>query len=244
MKKQKVDDIYLEKSAGAAAFKFNDEVAEVFPDMISRSVPGYLQTLEVIESAAAIFADSETRCYDLGCSLGAATFRIEKAAEGRNCAIVAIDNSPAMIDRLRSMLDARGNSGNISVVLSDILDLQVSEASFVVMAYTLQFVPLERRDAVLKSIRSGMLSNSALVLAEKIAFESESEAKLMDALHTEFKRRNGYSDMEISGKRTALENVLVPETLDSHFKRLRSAGFRDVRVVSKHMNFATLIAIA
>ncbi|MCK5844026.1 MAG: carboxy-S-adenosyl-L-methionine synthase CmoA [Victivallales bacterium] len=243
MKNRKFDDIYAENVPETSNFEFNEAVAEVFPDMISRSVPGYLQTLDIVEVAAAKFAVTDTVCYDLGCSLGGASFRIASAVGASGCEIIAVDNSPAMIERLEKRLKEFLRSGRIRPVLADIADINFNTTSFAVMAYTLQFVPLERRSGLLARLRRAMLPGSALVLSEKIAFDSESESRLMNALHLEFKRRNGYSDMEIARKRSALENVLVPETLEKHFERLRSAGFGEVFTVSRHMNFATLIAL-
>jgi tRNA (cmo5U34)-methyltransferase len=64
----------------------------------------------------------------------------------------------------------------------------------------------------------------------------------MTDLHHAFKRANGYSELEVSQKRTALENVLVPETLDTHRARLREAGFGAVDAWFQCFNFASLLA--
>jgi tRNA (cmo5U34)-methyltransferase len=244
MKKHPFDSIYAENNTEPSEFEFNSEVAEVFPDMIRRSVPGYAQTLDVIEVVAAKFAVPGVDCYDLGCSLGAASFRIERATAEMGCRIWAVDNSPAMIDRLRGRLKSETNQSRIEPLLSDVLDVDFKPLSLAVLAYTLQFGSLERRTGFLETLREAMTPGAALVLAEKISFESAAESELMDSLHMEFKRRNGYSDLEIARKRTALENVLVPETLASHIDRLRSVGFKEVYVVARYLNFATLVALA
>ncbi|NOY74494.1 MAG: carboxy-S-adenosyl-L-methionine synthase CmoA [Kiritimatiellaeota bacterium] len=244
MKKKALDDIYSKNEVGPSKFEFNAQVAEVFPDMIRRSVPGYARFLDIVEMAAAKFAAPKTCCCDLGCSLGAAALRMEKATGGIDCEIVAVDNSKAMIERLRKLLESPLRHTRIIPVFSDILDLELRTTSFAVMGYTLQFVPLERRAEFLGKLRNAMTPGAALVLSEKMAFDSATESELMNSLHFEFKKRNGYSELEIARKRTALENVLLPETLDTHAKRLRSVGFSEVLTVSRYLNFATLIALA
>ena len=243
MKNSRTDNIYAKNESMTSEFEFNDEVAEVFPDMIQRSVPGYAQTLDLIEVAAASFAVPDTRCYDLGCSLGAGSLRIEKATVNQNCEIVAIDNSAPMIDRLRRNLANLPYETRIKPILSDVLDLRMRNASFAALSYTLQFVPSERRSELLANIRSAMIAGGALILSEKIAFESKTESNLMNSLHLEFKRLNGYSELEIARKRAALENVLVPETIETHLNRLKSVGFSKAFVVLRHINFATFVAI-
>lgn len=243
MKNYQKDKIFAENTFPVSEFEFNDEVVEVFPDMIRRSVPGYAQTLDLIEVAAASFAVAETNCYDLGCSLGAGALRIEKATTQTNCRIIAVDNSQPMIDRLNFHLANLHYKTRIQPMLEDVLDLRMTNASLAVMSYTLQFVQSEQRSGLLKKVSSAMIAGAALVLSEKVAFESDAESELMNDLHLEFKRLNGYSDMEIAGKRAALENVLVPETIETHLNRLKSVGFRKAYVALRHLNFATFVGI-
>ena len=88
-----------------------------------------------------------------------------------------------------------------------------------------------------------MLPGGALVLSEKIAFEDNKEAKLNEDLHLAFKKANGYSELEIAQKRSAIENVLIPETLATHLDRLKQAGFSQAQVWFQCMNFVSIIAI-
>jgi tRNA (cmo5U34)-methyltransferase len=243
MKNGKANNIYAENNSTASEFVFNDEVAEVFPDMIQRSVPGYAQTLDIIEVAAATFAVPNTNCYDLGCSLGAGALRMEKATSGKKCDIIAVDNSKPMIERLSENLRELPFETRIQPIFADLLDLRISNASFAAMSYTLQFIPLERRLELLKTVRSAMIPGAAFVLSEKVAFESQAESQIMNTLHLEFKRLNGYSELEIARKRAALENVLVPETVETHLDRLASVGFSEVYLAMRHLNFATFIAV-
>ena len=240
------DDRIYETESGAEPFRFNDNVAEVFPDMLKRSIPGYEASIEAIGSLAARFVRAETTCYDLGCSLGAATLAMRQGIREPGCRIVAVDVAPAMIRRCREIIaeDDRlnGSETEVEVVEQDICDTLFSNASMVVLNYTLQFVDPQERDALLQRIHDGLNPGGILVLSEKVVDEDpEMEALLFD-LHHEHKRRNRYSALEIARKRAALEDVLIPETVAAHRKRLATAGFRSSAVWLRYFNFVSIIA--
>jgi tRNA (cmo5U34)-methyltransferase len=240
------DRIYMTED-GAEPFRFNDRVAAVFPDMLRRSIPGYEASLEAIGSLAARYVRPNTRCYDLGCSLGAATIAMRQGIRAADCRIVAVDVAPAMIARCREILaeDDRQAPGQapVDIVEADIRDVTIENASMVVLNYTLQFLAPGDRDAQLDRIRAGMNKGGILVLSEKVVDENpEMEALLVD-LHHEHKRRNDYSALEISRKRAALDNVLVPETVSAHRDRLARAGFAHSAVWLRYFNFVSIVAI-
>lgn len=239
------DSIYADHESAAGPFEFNEAVARVFPDMLRRSIPGYAASIQAIGVLAARYVRPDTRCYDLGCSLGAATLAMRRNIEATGCRIVAIDNAPAMVERCRDAVaaDQSDSSVEIAVVEGDIRDINITRASMAVMNYTLQFLPVEERDDMIARIHTGMVDGGVLVVSEKIVDDDPEVEHLMVELHRDFKRRNAYSDMEISRKRTALENILVPETLGAHERRLRDAGFRHVGVWLKYFNFLSLVAI-
>jgi tRNA (cmo5U34)-methyltransferase len=240
------DEIYR-KQPGDEPFRFDDSVASVFPDMLRRSIPGYAASLEAIGSLAARYVQDDTNCYDLGCSLGAATLAMRQGISARDCRIIAIDNSAAMIDRCRQLIaeDAAtsSNTTSVEVVHADIVDQEISNASMVVLNYTLQFLALAERDTLLQRVCAGLNPGGLLVLSEKVLDENEHMEELLFDLHHEHKRRNNYSAMEISRKRAALENVLVPETVTRHRKRLLDAGFEHIAVWLRYFNFVSIIAI-
>lgn len=223
-------------------FEFDDSVADVFPDMIQRSVPGYASMLSMIAQCAELYAGPGSNVYDLGCSLGAATLLIRQHAP-QSCRIHAVDSSEAMINRLQQRIADSSAVNNIELHQSDIRDIKVDSASLVVLNLTLQFLPPDQRDRFVASIAAGTLNGGALVLSEKICFENEDQQRLMTNLHHDFKRANGYSDLEIAQKRTAIENRLLPETLDRHVTRLKSAGFRTVSPWFQCFNFASILAV-
>jgi len=236
------DTLFSDTTEHLKSFAFNAEVASVFPDMITRSVPGYMHTLKMIEVVAQCHAQQHTRLYDLGCSLGAASMALHRGATGKGCRIIGVDCSLPMIQHCRQQLRTAGLWQAIDLICADIADIQVRNASIAVMNFTLQFIPPEKRYSLLQNIAEGLCPGGILVLSEKITFTDHDENRRQTMLHEAFKRRQGYSDLEISQKRQALENVLIPETLELHQQRLKAAGFQHVDVWFQCFNFASLIA--
>jgi len=241
------DRIFVDEKLGDEPFRFDESVARVFPDMLRRSIPGYAASLEAIGALATRFVTPASRCYDLGCSLGGATLAMRQGIRHANCRIVAVDNAPAMVERCRQLIAADDveNPGapGVDVVEADLEDLDIADASMVVLNYTLQFVDTERRDSVVKSIFDGLQPGGLLVLSEKVVDEDPHMETLLIDLYHEYKRRNDYSALEVARKRAALENVLVPESVADHRARLESAGFGNIAVWLRYFNFVSIIAI-
>ena len=237
------DTIYSSPLDAIADFAFDANVVRVFPDMIQRSVPGYSTIIAMTGVLAERYARAGTHCYDLGCSLGASTLAMRALLDGRGCDIVAVDNSPAMIERCRDLIAADAHTTPVQLHLADINDIELHEASVAVMNFTLQFIAPAQREPLLQRIAAAMQPGGVLVLSEKIYFDDAHLQQLNTDLHHAFKRANGYSDLEIAQKRSALENVLIPETLATHRERLQRAGFASVDVWFQCFNFASLVAI-
>ena len=241
------DTIYIDEKLGDEPFRFDDSVARVFPDMLKRSIPGYAASLEAIGSLAARYVQAGTNCYDLGCSLGAATIAMRQGIQAPDCRIVAIDNSEAMVARCRAAVTAdAGDAASATPVetrLGDIRDTSITNASMVVMNYTMQFLRLGDRGAIIARIHAGLIPGGLLLLSEKVVDDDPQMEELLVDLHHEHKRRNDYSQLEISRKRAALENVLVPETVAVHRQRLANAGFAHSAVWLRYFNFVSIVAI-
>ncbi len=236
------DRIYSAPLDRVGDFEFDDSVADVFPDMIRRSVPGYSSMLSMIAQCSGMYAKPESNVYDLGCSLGAGTLLIRDNAPA-GCRIHAVDNSEAMITRLQQILAEESTNQSVELYHADIRHIPVQNASFVVLNLTLQFLAPTDRLPFLQTVADGMLEGGALLVSEKICFDDESQQHLMTTLHHDFKRAHGYSDLEIAQKRSAIENRLVPETLDAHVARLKSVGFRTVAPWFQCFNFASILAV-
>ncbi len=235
------DSLYSQPLGQISSFAFDDHVANVFPDMISRSVPGYQTMIAAIGLLAGRFAKPNSICYDLGCSLGAASLSMRENIAVGNCKIVAIDNSPAMLARFESVLTQKKTP--IELQCADIRDVKIENASIVVLNFTLQFLPVEDREKLLAKIYTGLLPGGALIISEKLAFDDSRQHELQIDLHHEFKKSQGYSDLEVSQKRTALENVLIPENFATHQKRLKFVGFSSAELWFQYFNFASFIAL-
>ncbi|MFN3189265.1 MAG: carboxy-S-adenosyl-L-methionine synthase CmoA [Aureliella sp.] len=236
------DRIYSVPLKQVGSFVFDEKVVEVFPDMIARSVPGYASIVGMTVELAKEYVQPETNIYDLGCSLGAVALPVAGNMPA-NCRLIAVDTSEAMVTKLGSEMTAAGLDGGIDVRTEDILETEIENASFVVLNYTLQFVPLEDRARLLRRIWSGMKTGGALVLSEKVLVDHSESQELLTTLHHSFKRANGYSDLEIAQKRTSLENTLIPETVETHLGRLEEAGFATSAVWFQCLNFASFIAL-
>jgi len=226
-----------------AAFSFDDQVAEVFPDMISRSVPGYTEIINAIGHIAKSFITEDSRVYDLGCSLGAATLSIRHQVSDTNYSIIGIDNSAAMVERCKKHLATFKSNVTTDILNADIMDYRYQPCSFIVINFTLQFLDPKGRDDLISKLYNQLLPGGALVLSEKLAFDDPLISDKFIELHHDYKKRNGYSDLEISQKRAALENVLVPETKQKHLARLHAAGFEQADCWFQQYNFGSILAI-
>ncbi|MBQ0719994.1 MAG: carboxy-S-adenosyl-L-methionine synthase CmoA [Gammaproteobacteria bacterium] len=237
------DKLFSRPLADIAGFTFDADVVAVFPDMIQRSVPGYETIIAMTGTLAERYAQPQSKCYDLGCSLGASTLAMAQHIQVPDCSIVAIDNAPAMIEHCQTILRHENPSTGVELVCGDLLDTPLDNASMVVLNFTLQFLPPEARSALMQRIYDALRPGGILILSEKIAFADEHLNQLMIELHHSFKRANGYSELEVAQKRSALENVLIPETLDQHRQRLNSVGFASIDIWFQCFNFASLLAI-
>jgi len=237
------DTLYASPLGDIDGFKFDSSVVDVFPDMIQRSVPGYSAIISAIGLLASRFAQPDSVCYDLGCSLGAATLSMRHKISAPNCKIIAVDNSTAMLSRCQKIIERDTAAIPVELVCSDIQDINIHNASVVVLNFTLQFIPLVDRDAFINKIYAGLRPGGLLILSEKLMFTDTRQQALQTEMHHAFKKANGYSDMEISQKRASLENVLIPETFAQHKKRLLLSGFDNAEFWFQYFNFASIIAL-
>lgn len=236
----KTDNIFANPMA-TAPFEFNAQVADVFDNMIQRSVPGYQFLLDVIGVLAQRYGQAQSQCYDLGCSLGTTTLRLRQNLPASSH-VIGIDNSEAMVSRCRHNMARDNSQASYEILQQNIQDTSIANASIVILNFTLQFIPDNERQAILQSIYDGMQPGGVLLLAEKIRFPNEQQQQLQTDLYHDFKRFQGYSDLEVAQKRAALENVLISNTLEQHQERLSSAGFKQIETCMQCFNFCALLA--
>lgn len=236
------DRVYSKPMATIEAFRFDSAVADVFQDMIDRSVPGYGLVLQLIGMLAEKYALPNTNVYDLGCSLGASTLQLRRHVPA-SCHVIGVDNSTAMVDRCKANLQRDHSAARYDIRLEDLRETRFENASVVILTFTLQFIADEERQAILNRIFDGLADGGIFLLSEKVKYENEGQQALMTELHHDFKKMQGYSDLEIAQKRASLENVLVPNTEDEHLARLTSAGFRQSEICMRCLNFSTFLGI-
>ncbi len=237
------DNLYAEALSAIPGFSFDAEVAQVFDDMINRSVPGYREIISMIGILSQRYAQADSICYDLGCSLGAAILAMRANIPHENCKIIGIDRSLPMLTRCKNLLAQQNSPVGYMLACADIQKIRFDHASMVILNFTLQFIAQAERMSLLLSIYNELKPGGALILSEKIKFEEKLQNDLVNFIHYEFKKANGYSELEISQKRSALDNILIPDTLAEHQIRLEKAGFKQIYIYYQNLNFMSLIAI-
>ncbi|MBF0378538.1 MAG: carboxy-S-adenosyl-L-methionine synthase CmoA [Desulfamplus sp.] len=242
----KKDNIFTFKREPVPAFEFNEEVASVFDDMIKRSVPLYMESIKRQSQLTARFYKKGSSIYDLGCSHGNLGIMINEEFKEEPYTMIAVDSSPSMIEKYRNRvecIDSYNKKHNISLVCGLAENISISNASVVIVNLTMQFIKPIKRDNFIQSIYNGLVDGGILLLTEKIINQNKIISDIEQDFYKSFKLENGYSELEISRKRDSLENVLIPETIESHIKRLKNSGFSVVEVWLKWFNFASIIAI-
>jgi tRNA (cmo5U34)-methyltransferase len=224
----------------AKQFQFDETVASVFDDMLERSVPFYKENIDFIVKVMDKFLDDGDTIIDLGCSTASLLLQIEKSVKEKNINLIGIDNSQPMLEQAEKKIQALNS--NIKLHFGDILNFKFQKSKIMIMNYTLQFIRPIDRENLLTNIYNSIQENGILVLTEKIiSSDSHFNKKLID-IYYDYKREKGYSDYEISQKREALENVLIPYTETENIRLLKNAGFREVETIFKWGNFTTFIA--
>ncbi|MFO7913255.1 MAG: carboxy-S-adenosyl-L-methionine synthase CmoA [Desulfotignum sp.] len=237
------DRIFARKQRRIKPFVFNREVANVFDDMLVRSVPLYRESIYRQSRLARRFYQAGTRMYDLGCSHGNLGQLICAQLQHQDFTLVGVDISWPMLEKYQQRLSRSKAGGKIDLVCGSMEDIKIENASVVVVNLTLQFLDAAHRDDLVCRIFSGLLPGGILLLMEKTVHPDTFGNALEQTFYRQFKQENGYSDLEISQKRDALEKVLVPDTLETHFQRLKKAGFSFVDVWLKWFNFSAIVAV-
>ena len=245
--KFKKDTLYSLPIDELVDFSFDEKTVSVFPDMINRSVPGYSLMQSLTGLVASTRVTPGSRVYDLGCSLGASSMAILNSVEHRDYELILVDQSQPMILHCQQLLERLSPTANAQFLMQDLRDVEIKNASLVLLNLVLQFLPLAQRQTCVDSIYAGLRTDGVLLMSEKIQLDTDantqSKQHIVDQLYLDFKKRSGYSDLEISQKRQALEKVMLPESISNHRLRLKKAGFSKVTTVMQALNFVTLLAI-
>jgi len=221
-------------------FEFDEDVASVFDDMLTRSVPFYKQVLELTTSFALKYIKENSIIYDLGCSTATTLINIANTTD-LNLNLIGIDTSEAMLKRAKQKTKAYGI--DIEFVNDDIFNINLKKSSVFISNYTLQFIRPLKREELIKKIYNSLEDGGVFIFSEKVISDNVVLNKQFIDEYYNFKKIQGYSEFEISQKREALENVLIPYTYEENKQMVLDAGFKHFDCIFKWINFSTFIAI-
>ncbi|HYE34589.1 carboxy-S-adenosyl-L-methionine synthase CmoA [Methylocaldum sp.] len=237
------DDLFKDKRSTVMDFDFGKDTAEVFDDMLDRSVPFYAEIQRMMGEIAGDFAVAGTNLYDLGCSTGTTFIGLDPAVAA-DVTFIGVDSSPDMLEKARKKLEGCGFSRPYELVCLNLDDgVPILNASVVILNLTLQFIRPLNRDRVISGIAHGLNDSGCLILVEKVLSQDSTINRLFIKHYYEFKKRNGYSELEISQKREALENVLIPYHFDENRELLLRNGFKSCDVFFRWYNFCGMVAL-
>ena len=239
MRNLKKDSLFKNEKKKINKFIFNDEVANVFDDMVNRSVPGYEFLVENIGVLAKKFYQPNTVIYDLGSSLCACSLSILEKLENDKVNIFAVDSSEAMINICKQNIRDK----QIKFIHSDILDINIDNSSIVILNLTLQFIPLEKRNNLLKKIFSQLNKGGVIIITEKIRLDKKSDDIFFKNFHDFFKQNNGYTKEEIDRKKIALSETMIIESEKIHENRFNDIGCLNFYKWFQCYNFVSWILI-
>ena len=234
-------DKLFNSNSDISDFRFDENVVAVFDDMVKRSVPGYEAMIQMVGLVTRTYGKDHTHYYDLGSSTGATTLALALNNKHKNNKIIAVDNSPQMVKECKRNL--LGNVDNFEIICADINDVSIENASIVVLNLTLQFIDVDKRSILIQKIYDGLIPSGVLIISEKIHFDDRENQKQLARLHLDFKRANGYSELEIANKRQSLENILVTESKKAHLERLKICGFKESSCYFQCLNFASFLSV-
>ncbi|MFV0481972.1 MAG: carboxy-S-adenosyl-L-methionine synthase CmoA [Campylobacteraceae bacterium] len=221
-------------------FEFDEAVASVFDDMLDRSIPFYAEVLALVCDLSLKYVKENSSVLDLGCSTANTLLGIFKKSPYK-LNLVGVDNSTAMLERAGQKIKAYG--ANIKLINDDITKVDFGKNSVVIANYMFQFIRPPKRLELVKKIYESLEIGGVCIFSEKIIYEDKKLNKDIIDLYLEFKKRQGYSEFEISQKREALENVLVPYSENENKELMKNASFKSVEVIFKWGNFATFVAM-
>ena len=219
-------------------FEFDKSVASVFDDMISRSVPFYKESSNLICKLLSRILSQNAKCVDLGCSTAELLLNLYQKRDDLN--LFGVDNSPSMLEIAAAKATAYGAKINFSC--EDILECDFNGVDCVILNYTLQFIRPIKRAEFMRKICENLSDNGVFIFSEKLVYSDKTLSKEMIEIYEDYKENQGYSKYEIAQKRKALENVLIPYTEDENKTLALNSGFKSVETIFKWANFAVFLA--
>lgn len=238
-----MDKLYKKRLIREQDFEFNEETAEIFDDMVNRSIPFYNEIQNMIEQLVTYNLYPKSNVYDLGCSTGATLVKLTSNYKGNDIKFIGIDGSEAMLNKAREKLKKHGLLDRCILQNKDLnKEIKIENASAVILNLTLHFIRPTNRDSLISRIYLGLREKGCLILVEKILPENATLRRGFSELYHNFKEKNGYSRQEIEQKRINLENILIPYSFDENCKLLRKNGFSEIEEFFRWYCFCGIIA--
>ncbi len=239
----KKDDVFKEKLDKVSTFSFDQKVVQVFDDMVFRSIPMYKETQTLTAEIISKHYQFKGIILDLGCSIGRSIYTLAKHIKNPNLKIVGVDSSKFMVQKCEENLSNYRLQGDIKISQNDILTMEFKNVEIFIMHYTLQFIPYVQKEFLIQKIYDALPQGSLFIFSEKLQQSDDKIENWFTQIYFDFKRKQGYSELEIAQKRESLENVLEPLTYLSLEKMLQTAGFSKISNLCQYLNFGTFLAI-
>jgi tRNA (cmo5U34)-methyltransferase len=215
--------------------------------MALRSIPHYQEVQRMCAELCYSYYKKNSVIYDLGSSTGQMALMLSRQFSRKKFTYCGIDNSAEMVKKACLNTSHLPTSHHTRFFQSDIRNFPLpgtgeEKTSIILANYTLQFLAPRERAPMLKKIFEHLPRGGILIFSEKVLESAASTTDLFVKFYYEFKKRNGYSELEIAQKREALENVLIPLSEMENREALAQAGFSKVSLFFKWYNFASYLA--
>jgi len=220
---------------------FDEEVSRVFDDMLARSIPQIEIMRGLVTDLARAYARPGTTIVDLGCSAGGAMAPLLEACP--DSYFLGVEVSAPMRDRAIRRFVENPRVSILDVDLRRSYPEAPAPVSVTLAVLTLQFIPIEHRQRVIRNAFRNTAPGGALIVVEKVLGATSELDDAFVARYLAQKAANGYSSEEIDRKRAALEGVLVPVTAAANEAMIRAEGWEDLDCFFRWCNFAGWIAL-
>lgn len=224
-------------------FTFSERVVEVFDDMLDRSVPYYHEVIRATAELLSKILKDDDRVVDLGCATGTTLLEFCRLIDNNSLRYIGIDNSQAMLEKGRLKAELYTKEKKIDFLEQDIVDINLPGTGAFILNYTLQFIRPVQREEFLYTIYNNLRPGGILILSEKTISHDHLLNRAFIEIYHRYKRQKGYSELEIARKREALENVLIPFSIEENRGILEKAGFSSVESYFQWFNFVSIAAV-
>ena len=229
-------------------WEFDKDVADCFSDMLSRSIPQYnvmrdLSSQLVVDMTN---GNKNINILDIGCSDGLMIQSMLEKFKGDGVRFTGVDISEPMLDKARARFEIVNQTSKNKVIVQNCdlrYDFPVNNYSAITSILSLQFIPIEYRQQILQEIYNNLVQGGVFIFVEKVLGNTADLNKIFVKNYYDLKEKNGYTKEQIERKRLSLEGVLVPVTSSWNEHLLQQAGFREIDVFWRYLNFVGYIAI-